>query len=65
MLPQRFLRLKEVISRTGLSRSAIYSLMNQNSFPKSVLLAQRSVGWLESDIEAWVNVKVQQGLQHV
>ena len=51
----RILRLNEVISRTGLSRSSIYAYMQESTFPKSISLGARAVGWLESDIEGWIN----------
>ena len=51
---ERFLRLKEVINRTGLSRSTIYLRMKKGTFPKQVNLGPRTVGWLESEIDAWI-----------
>jgi len=48
------LRLKEVTSLTGLSRSSIYAFMNAGRFPPSIRLGERSVGWLAADIEAWI-----------
>lgn len=50
----RILRLKEVITMTGLSRSTIYELMNAKNFPKAVKLGRHSVGWLESEVLEWV-----------
>ncbi|MGR5130793.1 MULTISPECIES: AlpA family transcriptional regulator [Vibrio] len=50
----RFLRLKEVMDKTGLSRSAIYRKMNDDTFPKSVSLGDRSVAWLESEVDDWM-----------
>ena len=51
----RFLRLKEVIHITGLSRSTIYAEISKGDFPKQIqLTGSRSVGWLESEITLWV-----------
>lgn len=50
----KFLRLPEVKTRTGLSRSTIYALMGQDRFPRLVPLGMRCVGWLESEIDAWI-----------
>ena len=55
----RILRLPEVISRVGLRRASIYQHMNQGSFPKTISLGVRAVGWLESEIDAWVQVRIQ------
>ncbi|MBT3205610.1 MAG: AlpA family phage regulatory protein [Gammaproteobacteria bacterium] len=45
------LRLPAVSSRTGLSRSSIYMQASQGSFPASIKIGPRAVGWLESDIQ--------------
>lgn len=46
----RIIRLKEVVSSTGLARSAIYKYMAERSFPRSVLIGRRCVGWIESEV---------------
>ena len=53
--PTRILRLKEVCSRVGLCRASIYRMVRGGEFPRSVLLGARSVGWRESDVEAWLS----------
>jgi prophage regulatory protein len=52
--PMRFLKLKEVMEKTALSRSAIYRKMNEEDFPKSVSLGDRAVAWLEEDVVNWM-----------
>ena len=54
------LRLPLVKARTGLSRSTIYLRIAEGSFPKPVSLGARAVGWLESDIEQWLNSRVEE-----
>ena len=56
--PARLLRLKEVISQTGLARSTIYDLMGRGEFPKSFKITERSTAWLESDIQEWIENKI-------
>ncbi len=51
-------RLNGVKVMVGLSRSTIYSLMAAGKFPKSIPLGERSVGWLESDIQAWIDSRI-------
>jgi prophage regulatory protein len=51
----KFLRLKDVISLTGISKSTIYLLMSKKSFPPHYQLGRRSVGWKQSDIEHWMS----------
>mgnify|MGYP000925199916 CR=1 FL=1 len=56
---ERFLRLMDVKRRTGLSRSTIYLDMSKGNFPKSVSLGARSVGWLESEIDIWMQSRIE------
>jgi prophage regulatory protein len=53
-----FLRLPTVIARTGLSRSTIYEQMAQGRFPRPVGLGPRAVGWLESEVNAWLTARI-------
>ena len=53
------LRLPQVKIRTGLSRSSIYLRMANMEFPRSVSLGGRAVGWLEADIDAWLEQKIE------
>jgi prophage regulatory protein len=55
----RILRLKEVCRVTGLGRSYIYQLQAEGQFPQSIKLGVRAVGWLEKDVQNWVNGRVQ------
>ncbi|WP_253272430.1 helix-turn-helix transcriptional regulator [Chromobacterium subtsugae] len=52
--PLRFLRLPEVISTCGLSRSSVYDAIKRGSFPAPVPLGGKSVAWLSSEIDAWM-----------
>ncbi|EGR4165091.1 AlpA family transcriptional regulator [Vibrio cholerae] len=52
--PMRFLKLKEVMEKTALSRSAIYRKMNDEEFPQSVSLGDRAVAWVESEVDEWM-----------
>ena len=57
-VPGRFLRLPEVMARTGLSRSTIYVRLAQGRFPRPVSLGGRAVGWIESEIEEWCRQRI-------
>ena len=56
--PGRFLRLPEVMARTGLSRSTIYVRLEQGRFPQPVSLGGRAVGWIDSEIDEWMSNRV-------
>lgn len=57
---ERFLRLNEVMEKTGLKRSTIYNQMNKGEFPKSISITANSVAWLESEINSWIEEKINQ-----
>jgi prophage regulatory protein len=63
-IPQRtppitILRRHEVEARTGLSRSTIYLRMAKGDFPRAISLGgQRAVGWLECEIDAWLQEQI-------
>lgn len=51
----RLIRMPEVQERVGLSRSTIYGRIAANTFPAAVPLGERSVAWLETDIDEWIH----------
>lgn len=54
----RIIRLPEVVTRTGLSRSTIYVRISKNQFPTSISLGDRAVGWIESEINEWIESRI-------
>ncbi|WEJ99470.1 MAG: AlpA family phage regulatory protein [Candidatus Sphingomonas phytovorans] len=52
--PDRILRLKTVLDRTGLSRSTMYRKMENGTFPHNLQIGARCVGWRESAIADWL-----------
>ena len=63
----KILKRKEVEAVTGFSRSSIYAHMDKDSFPKAIKLSERSVGWLEHEVQEWLKNRVvatrQRGVQ--
>ncbi|CAI1153333.1 MULTISPECIES: helix-turn-helix transcriptional regulator [Enterobacterales] len=61
----KILRLSSIVTKTGIARSTIYDWLNpkspryDSSFPKQRKLGRQSVGWLESEIDAWINQRCQ------
>jgi prophage regulatory protein len=52
------LRLPEVKRSTGLSRSTIYLRVAEGKFPKPVSLGGRAVGWLEAEVQDWLQRRI-------
>ena len=66
---KKFIRLPEVLSRTGYGRTTIYRKMEDGSFPKSVKLGgppkdpsifdSRAVAWIEDEVDQWVEDRIE------
>jgi prophage regulatory protein len=52
------LRLPAVKARTGLSRSSLYLRIAEGSFPKPISLGGRAVGWVEKEINEWLENQI-------
>jgi prophage regulatory protein len=59
-MAQTILRLPDVKARTGLSRSTIYLKIAEGTFPEPISLGARSVGWVASEIDAWIARRIEQ-----
>lgn len=60
MSASSFLRLTKLMERTGWSRASIYRLVAKGEMPAPYLLSPtgRAVGWLESDVDAYIESRV-------
>lgn len=63
--PPKILRLPATKARTGLGASTIYLRISQGKFPKPINLGDRAVGWLEEDIDNWLNERILQSRSSV
>lgn len=54
------IRRDQVIARTGLSFSSIYRRVRAGQFPTPIHLGGNSVGWIETEVDAWVEERIQQ-----
>jgi len=68
-MSKAILRLNATLAKTGLSRSVLYSEISKGNFPKQISLSERSIGFLESEVESWIDERVKasrpQGLEVV
>lgn len=53
------LRLPTVMARVGLSRSTVYLRISQGTFPPPISLGNRAVGWIEGEINDWLNQQIE------
>ena len=67
---KRFIRLPEVISRTGYGRTSIYRKMEDGSFPKCIKLGgppkdpiafdSRAIAWIEDEVDQWIESRIEE-----
>ena len=57
-MTHNILRLPAVKTRTGLSRSTIYLRISEGRFPKAISLGGRAVGWIEAEVNDWLNQQI-------
>lgn len=55
----QMLRLPQVCKVTGLGRSMIYQLEAEQKFPHRVRIGMRAVGWVESEVQAWLAIRIE------
>lgn len=55
---QKVIRLEEVIKMTSLSRSTIYTLIQQGAFPKPIKIGKRAIGFIIDEIEKWLQSRM-------
>jgi prophage regulatory protein len=55
----QIIRLPQVCRVTGLRRSMIYQLESQQRFPKRIKIGIRAVGWIESEVQIWVEKRIE------
>ena len=53
----RVLSLKTVLARVPLSRTTLWRMEREGLFPQRIRLSENRVGWLEKDIELWIQSK--------
>lgn len=53
-----FINLQRVIDKTTLARGTLYAYIKAGKFPASVQLGPRRVGWVESEVDAWIKGQV-------
>jgi prophage regulatory protein len=56
--PIRFIREPELLSRTGLSATAIDILEARGEFPRRIPLGTKAVAWIETEVIEWQRQRI-------
>ncbi len=54
----RIIRWPIVHDKVGLCRSHVHKLVSQDQFPHPIKLGLRSSGWVESEIDTWLEQRI-------
>ena len=67
---KRFIRLPEVLTRTGYGRTSIYRKMDEGTFPKCLKLGGPikdptqfdcgAIAWIEDEVEQWIESRIEE-----
>lgn len=60
---RHFLRLKQVLALTGMSRSWIYEAISRGKFPSPITLSARAVAWDSAAIAEWQEQRIQESVK--
>ena len=60
----KILRRPEVEKIVGLSRSTLYAMMAENTFPKPIKLGKRAIGWSDNVIAGWIDERTSGDKSH-
>lgn len=52
------LRCPAVLEKTGMTRAGMYREMANGSFPKPIKLSAKAVGWVEEQVDAWIEKRI-------
>ncbi len=55
---KKVLKLPAVIEMSGKCRSGIYLDISNGTFPKQINLGPKSVGWILSEIQEWIDARI-------
>ncbi|MDK3021723.1 AlpA family transcriptional regulator [Cupriavidus taiwanensis] len=59
MSEKQIIRIADVEKMTGLSRPTIYLHIRKDKFPRQIKLGPRASGWLLSDVQAWIDSRIE------
>lgn len=57
-MSNRILRIEAVCEKVGIPQSGVYRLMREGKFPQSIALSTRRSGFLESEIDDWIEARL-------
>lgn len=63
-ITNRFIRVPEVLRRVGFGRTKLYEFIRQGRFPEQVKIGPRTVAFVESEIDEWIEATIRNSRQN-
>jgi len=54
-IPRKILSVIEAEKKLGITRLTMWRLERQGQFPLRIKLTGRKIGWLENELDAWID----------
>lgn len=54
MSKKQLIKLHRVLAKVAMSKTLVYKKIREGEFPAPLKLTERSVAWLESEIDEWI-----------
>lgn len=59
-MSKTLIKISEVSNRAGICKSYIYKLISQNRFPRPVKVGSRAIAFVESEVDEWVDARIEE-----
>lgn len=59
MATNRVIRKQGVLGKLGVCNSTLYQWIADGKFPAPIPLGERSVGWIEAEVDQWIEQRKQ------
>ncbi|MBA4711158.1 MULTISPECIES: AlpA family transcriptional regulator [Citrobacter] len=64
-MSNNLLRMPEIMRRTGYGKAWIYRLISQGKFPRPIKIGSRSIAFVESEVDDWINQRIEESRKEV
>lgn len=64
-MSKTLIRMSETMRRTGYGKAWLYKLISQDRFPKPIKIESRSIAFVESEVDDWINQRIEESRKEV
>ncbi|CZY10664.1 helix-turn-helix transcriptional regulator [Enterobacter ludwigii] len=64
-MSKTLIRMSEAMRRTGYGKAWLYKLISLDRFPKPIKIGSRSIAFVESEVDNWINQRIEESRREV